>query len=168
MIPPGGQAFAQPRRSSLASPRSPARSVLASSLALALAFATIGCESKSSTSTGPSPVKCQVSLEAPANTIDPGGGKDAITVSTQPECSWTASSGASWISGLTPASGQGSGRIEFQASANPAGTMRQGDIAVNEGRFTPSKPHHGTANHVAAFSPGLRHIHLTDGRPDLP
>lgn len=42
------------------------------------------------------------------------------------------------------------------------------DIAVNEGRFTPSKPHHGTANHVAAFSPGLRHIHLTDGRPDLP
>jgi hypothetical protein len=132
MIPPGGQAFAQPRRSSLASPRSPARSVLASSLALVLAFATIGCESKSSTSTGPSPVKCQVSLEAPANTIDPGGGKDAITVSTQPECSWTASSGASWISGLTPASGQGSGRIEFQASANPAGTMRQGDIAVND------------------------------------
>src|SRR4029453_19198170 len=28
--------------------------------------------------------------------------------------------------------GQGSGRIEFQASANPAGTMRQGDIAVND------------------------------------
>jgi Putative binding domain, N-terminal/Viral BACON domain len=132
MIPPGDQAFAQPRRSSLASPRSPARSVLASSLALVLIFATIGCESKSSTSTGPSPVKCQVSLEAPANTIDPGGGKDAITVSTQPECSWTASSGASWISGLTPASGQGSGRIEFQAAANPAGTMRQGDIAVND------------------------------------
>jgi hypothetical protein len=73
-----------------------------------------------------------VSLEAPANTIDAGGGKDAITVSTQPECSWSASSAASWISGLTPTSGQGSGRIEFQAAANPAGTMRQGDIAVND------------------------------------
>jgi hypothetical protein len=133
MIPPRDQALAQPRRrSSLVLPRSRGRSLLEPSLALVLAFATVGCESKSSTSTGPSPVKCQVSLEAPANTIDAGGGKDAITVSTQPECSWTASSGASWISSLAPASGQGSGRIEFQAAANPAGTMRQGDIAVND------------------------------------
>ncbi|BEL04543.1 hypothetical protein Q0Z83_027340 [Actinoplanes sichuanensis] len=40
------------------------------------------------------------------------------------------------------------------------------DAAVTEGRFTPSKPHHGTTNHVAAFSPGLRHIHLVNGRRD--
>ncbi|MET7808462.1 DUF7710 domain-containing protein [Micromonospora chersina] len=40
------------------------------------------------------------------------------------------------------------------------------DVAVSEGRFTPSKPHHGTADHVAAFSPGLRHLHLTSGRRD--
>jgi hypothetical protein len=40
------------------------------------------------------------------------------------------------------------------------------DIAVSEGRFTPTKAHHGTTDHVAAFSPGLRHIHLTDGHPD--
>ncbi|MBE3013513.1 hypothetical protein IL992_30690 [Microbispora sp. NEAU-D428] len=40
------------------------------------------------------------------------------------------------------------------------------DVAVSEGRFTPSKAHHGTADHVASFSPGLRHIHLTGGRPD--
>jgi hypothetical protein len=40
------------------------------------------------------------------------------------------------------------------------------DTAVSEGRFTPSKPHHGTTNHVAAFAPGLRHLHLVDGRRD--
>jgi hypothetical protein len=40
------------------------------------------------------------------------------------------------------------------------------DTAVSEGRFTPSKPHHGTTKHVAAFTPGLRHIHLVDGRRD--
>ncbi|MEV0326962.1 hypothetical protein AB0H63_11015 [Micromonospora echinospora] len=40
------------------------------------------------------------------------------------------------------------------------------DIAVSEGRFTPSKAHHGTADHVAAFGPGLHHVHLTDGRRD--
>jgi hypothetical protein len=28
------------------------------------------------------------------------------------------------------------------------------DVAVREGRFTSSKPHHGTPDHVAAFSPG--------------
>ncbi|MFG1842844.1 hypothetical protein ACGFH8_30960 [Micromonospora sp. NPDC049175] len=38
------------------------------------------------------------------------------------------------------------------------------DVAVSEGRFTPSKAHHGTSDHVAAFSPGLRHVHLTRGR----
>jgi hypothetical protein len=38
------------------------------------------------------------------------------------------------------------------------------DAALSEGRFTESKPHHGTAEHVAAFDPGLRHIHLTDGQ----
>ncbi|WP_441005698.1 DUF7710 domain-containing protein [Micromonospora salmantinae] len=38
------------------------------------------------------------------------------------------------------------------------------DAAVSEGRFTPSKAHHGASGHVAAFSPWLRHIHLTGGR----
>ncbi|WP_435825640.1 DUF7710 domain-containing protein [Micromonospora zamorensis] len=40
------------------------------------------------------------------------------------------------------------------------------DVAVSEARFTPSKAHHGTSDHVAAFGPGLRHIHLTGGRRD--
>ena len=40
------------------------------------------------------------------------------------------------------------------------------DAAVREGRFRPSKPHHGSPEHIAGFSPGLQHIHLTDGRPD--
>jgi len=75
-------------------------------------------------------VKCQVSLEAPSS-IDAAGGKNAVTVSAQPECSWTASSDAAWISGLAPSSGQGSGRVEFQAAANTSSTMRQGHIAVN-------------------------------------
>ena len=39
------------------------------------------------------------------------------------------------------------------------------DIAVAEGMFTPKRPHHGTPNHVAQFSPGCtQHIHIEDGR----
>ncbi|MEV7229532.1 hypothetical protein AB0M79_21275 [Polymorphospora sp. NPDC051019] len=40
------------------------------------------------------------------------------------------------------------------------------DVAVSEGRFTSSEAHHGTAEHVAAFSPGLRHVRLAAGRRD--
>jgi hypothetical protein len=40
------------------------------------------------------------------------------------------------------------------------------DLAVAEGRFRPSKPHHGTPRHVSRFSPGGDHIHIRDGRPD--
>jgi 8-oxo-dGTP diphosphatase len=40
------------------------------------------------------------------------------------------------------------------------------DLAVRQGRFTGSKPHHGSADHVARFSPGLGHIHVNAGRAD--
>jgi hypothetical protein len=40
------------------------------------------------------------------------------------------------------------------------------DVAVRDGRFRPSRPHHGTPEHVAAFSPGLRHFHVIDGQVD--
>jgi hypothetical protein len=40
------------------------------------------------------------------------------------------------------------------------------DVAVREGRFTPSRPHHGGPDHVAGFSPGLRHFHIIDGELD--
>jgi hypothetical protein len=40
------------------------------------------------------------------------------------------------------------------------------DIAVRSGRFTPSKPHHGTPGHVAGFSPASDHVHVRDGAPD--
>ena len=39
------------------------------------------------------------------------------------------------------------------------------DLAVREGRFAPTKPHHGSASHVGGFSPGLDHVHVTAGEP---
>jgi len=38
------------------------------------------------------------------------------------------------------------------------------DIAVRDGHFRPSKPHHGSAAHVARFSPGWTwHDHIENG-----
>ena len=112
--------------------RSLSHRVLGSLLAIGLTAAIAGCESQSSTSTGPSPVKCQVSLEAPTDSIAPAGGQGAIAITAPPECAWTAASGAAWLTGLTPSSGQGNGRVEFRATDNPAGTVRQSYIAIND------------------------------------
>jgi hypothetical protein len=97
----------------------------------ALALAIAGCGSKSETSTSPSPVKCQVALTSPQSTLDPGGGAGSVAVSTQAECAWTASTTAAWITNLTPTSGQGSGTVQFQASANSGTSPRQADIVLN-------------------------------------
>lgn len=40
------------------------------------------------------------------------------------------------------------------------------DVAVTEGRFTPTKPHHGSPAHVAGFGPGYEHVHVCKGQPD--
>ena len=40
------------------------------------------------------------------------------------------------------------------------------DIAVRDGHFRPSKPHHGRPSHVAGFSPGWTpHVHIHEGAP---
>jgi len=113
-------------------PRSLSHRVFGSLLAIGLTTATAACESQSSTSTGPSPVKCQVSLEAPADAVAPAGGQGAIAIITAPECAWTAASGAPWLTGLTPSSGQGSGRVEFRVTENPAALVRQSYVAIND------------------------------------
>ena len=80
---------------------------------------------------GPSAPKCSVSLAGPEGSIGAGGGPGTVAVTTQPECGWTAAAEASWITGLTPAEGQGSGQVQFQAGPNPNATPRNGAININ-------------------------------------
>ena len=107
-------------------------------LALASAIATGACAS-STTSTGPTPAKCQVSLDPSSNSVVATGGKGTVSVSTQPECAWTASSQANWISELAPTSGQGNGQVAFQVPANPLPVARQGEIEINGNRVAVSQ-----------------------------
>jgi all-beta uncharacterized protein/BACON domain-containing protein len=117
------------------SPRTPEcycrRWPLSVALVLALLAGTCGRTSEI-TRTGPSLVKCEVSLSTSTNTIAATGGSGTIAVATNPECVWTASSQASWISGLSPQSGQGNGNISFNVAANGAATARDGQIVVND------------------------------------
>ncbi len=114
-------------------------SLFAAVVLVAAAF-TGGCDSSSTiTTTSPDQVvKCQVSLATPS-VVDAGGGAATFSVSTQPECAWNASSAVNWISGLSPASGQGSGNVDFRVAPNDDSSAREGEIVVNDGRVRVSQ-----------------------------
>ena len=99
-----------------------------------LACVAGGCGSTVATSTGPSPSKCAVTLAVPTNAVSSSGATATVGISTQPECSWSASSDAAWIKDVTPSSGQGSAQLQVQVAANPDTSPRQGDLIVNQVR----------------------------------
>ena len=95
----------------------------------AVAVLVAGCGTSSTITSGPDPIKCLVSLTAPPM-IDAGGGTGMLAVRTNPECTWTATSGAPWIS-LSPASGQGNASVELRVTPNDGSAQRDGNINVN-------------------------------------
>ena len=102
----------------------------------ALAIATVACGTTSSTTaTGPTPAKCQVTLTTSLNSIGASGGSGTITVATQPECAWTVTAEMNWISELTPTSGQGNGQVQFKVGENQVASARAGDIVINDNRI---------------------------------
>jgi len=110
--------------------RATTRLLVAAVLSLVCAIVAAGCETSSTVSTGPNPVKCQVSVAAPAM-LEAAGASSSITVTTLPECAWTASTSASWLLGLSPTSGQGNGSVAFRAAANDGTSVREGTILIN-------------------------------------
>src|SRR5262245_56069830 len=103
-------------------------------IVLVVAVVTSGCGTSSSVSTtpiSPEAAKCQLSLTTPSM-MDAGGGSATVKVTTEPECAWNASTGTNWISGLSPASGQGTGDLSFRVAANEGSSSRHGDIVINE------------------------------------
>jgi len=84
------------------------------------------------TSTSPSSVvRCGLTLSVPETAIESAGGSEQVTLTTTPECAWTASADANWIARIDPASGQGSGTLRVDVGPNPAASMRQASIVVN-------------------------------------
>jgi hypothetical protein len=123
-----------------------------------------GCETSSTVSQGPNPVKCQVTLASPPM-MDAGGGSGSLAITTQPECAWDVSSSASWISGFTPASGQGTATVSFRVTANDGSSTRDGMIVVNgeQARVSqraPCRYEVGPANQSVSASGGAGSINI--------
>ncbi|HET7217905.1 MAG TPA: BACON domain-containing carbohydrate-binding protein [Vicinamibacterales bacterium] len=62
------------------------------------------------------------------------GGTGSLTVSTARECTWSASSDASWLTITAGASGQGDGTVQYSAAGNPAPSTRRASVIVGEAR----------------------------------
>ena len=82
-------------------------------LPVALVIAATGCGASTKTSTGPTPAKCQPSASLSTSLVAAAGGSAGLTVTTQQECAWTVASAVQWITGLSPASGQGNAEVTF-------------------------------------------------------
>jgi Viral BACON domain/Putative binding domain, N-terminal len=103
---------------------------------LALLFPVAGCGSTTSeTTVGPTPARCQVAVAPTTASVGAGGGSGSLLITTQPECTWTTTAGPTWISRISPASGQGSGQVEFQTTAN-TGAARTGTFSVADQTIT--------------------------------
>ena len=102
-------------------------------LTVGLAFST-ACQSSSTNVTGPSGTKCAITVPATLPTIGADGGSGTLTVTVAPECVWSATSGAEWLSITSTPNGQGSGNLTFTASGNPSAVVRRGTLIVGERR----------------------------------
>ena len=85
-------------------------------------------------------VPCTVSLGAFSASVAVGGGAGSIEVGAGPECSWTATSSAAWISISFGSPGAGNGIVGYTVAANTAGQPRSGTIAIANQLFTITQP----------------------------
>lgn len=80
---------------------------------------------------------CTYSLRPTSDFFGASGGQGSFAVSTETGCSWTAESGAPWIT-LTsnPLSGSGSGLVSYTVAENAGSTERSGAITIGGQTFT--------------------------------
>ena len=72
---------------------------------------------------------CSVSFAPDTLNVGAPGVQSNVQISTMPGCSWSASSGTSWITVASGAAGSGDGQVQLIVGANP-GPARQGSVAV--------------------------------------
>lgn len=88
-------------------------------------------------------ITVSVSYSTPCATIHDGSrtyssesASGSFAVSAASACTWSVSSGASWITLSSASTGKGSGNVEYSIAANTSTTLRTGAIFVGLNKFT--------------------------------
>jgi BACON domain-containing protein/all-beta uncharacterized protein len=121
---------------------------------------SVACTSSKLNSTQPSGSKCQVTVSNADGTIAASGGTTTVAIAAEPECAWTASTDAAWITNLAPPSGQGNSAVQVSAAPNGDPVTRRGmvHIAATDVQITQA-----AAPCVFQVSPLARDVGATGG-----
>jgi hypothetical protein len=95
-----------------------------------MAAACGGSASTSTSVTGPSDARCQVSVTGSPTAFGSGGGSGTASVTVSRECSWTAASTAAWLAITSGGAGQGDGAVGYRVSENAEPVARQGALTI--------------------------------------
>ena len=106
--------------------------VLALLLSTVAAYLNVACGSSSINVTAPTDVKCKVTATNAGSSAPPDGMSGAITISTNRDCTWSASTTTQWISLTSAVTGQGEGTLTYRVAANPDPSPRHGTVKVND------------------------------------
>lgn len=79
---------------------------------------------------------CTYSISPTGKSFSAAGGTGTISVKAGTNCSWTATSKASWITITSGSSGSGSGTVGYKVSSNTTNQTRTGTITVAGRQFT--------------------------------
>jgi hypothetical protein len=86
---------------------------------------------------GPSPTPpatplpgCTAEIDSERRAFDEGGGLGRVQVQTEPRCSWTVSSSASWIVIVSAATGAGTADVEYRVERNSNPQARSGFVMI--------------------------------------
>ena len=73
---------------------------------------------------------CSFTIVPTSQPVGAGASNGQIGVTTLPICSWTATTGTSWLSITAPAGGTGNGTARYAVAANPTTSQRIGTLTV--------------------------------------
>jgi hypothetical protein len=99
---------------------------------LTFAWLAAACGSSSITVGAPSGVKCQVTPTTSVSSVPAAGASGTLTITTTRDCTWSVTSGASWIAITSADHGQGSGSVSYRVSANADPAPRSATLVVND------------------------------------
>ena len=88
---------------------------------------TIGGRSFTVTQSG---IACTYAITPTTASLRPGATNGTVAVSTGPTCAWTTSSGVSWITITSGASGTGNGTVRYSVAANTTSVTRNGSLSI--------------------------------------
>jgi Viral BACON domain/Putative binding domain, N-terminal len=99
---------------------------------IALAFLASACGSSSISVTSPGDSKCPVSVGNSMTSVPATGASGTLTIKTNRDCTWSASTSTSWISLMSSASGQGEAALSYRVDGNVDPFPRHGMVTVND------------------------------------